>query len=140
MPEIPPNTLGPTDLADWYKMQEEMSKLRVNEMFLRKKIFAALFPDPREGTNSYELPDGYVVKGVYSITRDVDQGTLQSCAELLRNNGIRVDDLVTYKPSLAKANYNRLTEEQKQMFDQVLIVKPGSPSLEIVKPKKAAKG
>lgn len=139
MPEIPPNTLGSTDLQDWFVMQDQMAKLRVNEMFLRKKIFAALFPDPREGTNSYELPDGYVVKGVHSITRDVDQGTLQSCAELLRNNGIRVDDLVTYKPSLAKANYNRLTEEQKQLFDQVLIVKPGSPSLEIVKPKKAAK-
>jgi hypothetical protein len=139
MPEIPQNTLGPTDLNDWYVMQKQMAKLRVSEMFLRKKIFAALFPDPHEGTNSFDLGDGYVVKGVYSITRDVDAGTLQNCADLLRQNGIRVDDLVNYKPSLAKANYNRLTEEQKQMFDQVLIVKPGSPSLEIVKPKKVAK-
>ena len=34
--------------------------------------------------------------------------------------------------------YRELTAEQTQLFDQCLIVKPGSPALEIVLPKKRA--
>jgi hypothetical protein len=35
--------------------------------------------------------------------------------------------------------YRTLPEEQHQLFDQCLIVKPGSPALEIVLPAKAKK-
>ena len=137
MTTVPPNELGPKDLADWYKLQEQLKKIKIAEMFLRKKIFNALFPDPKEGTNSHTLPDGFVVKGVHSFTREVDPATLTACADLLRENGIRSEQLVKWDPSLKKAEYNKLTAEQQQVFDQVLIIKPGSPSLEIVKPKKA---
>jgi hypothetical protein len=134
--QIPENTVTQKDLETWYELQENLKKIKVSEMFLRKKIFDALFPNPVEGTNSFTLPDGFVVKGGYSLDRKVDPATLTACKELLEENGIRSEHLVKWDPSLKKAEYNKLTDEQQKIFDQVLIIKPGSPSLEIVLPKR----
>ena len=138
MVEIPENEVTQADLAEWYKMQEEMKKLRAREMILRQKIFKFYFPNPNEGTNNHNMPDGYVLKGKHTINRDVDPGAFQVLRKTFEEAGIHPDALVQYKPSLVKREYNTLTEEQKRLFDQALIVKPGSPALEIVLPKRRA--
>lgn len=139
MTALPANTVSQEDLAAWYKMQEELKKLRAAEMLLRKKIFGAYFPDPREGTNSAPLADGWVLKGTYGLDRQVDTGALGAMRELFTEAHISVDALVEYKPSLVMRNYRTLTEEQRNLFDRALVVKPSSPSLEIVLPAKAKK-
>lgn len=136
MVEIPENEVTQADLAEWYKMQEELKKLRSKEMLLRQKIFKFFFPDPKEGTNSHNMADGYVLKGKYGLNRDIDPGAFQVLRDTFEGAGIRPDSLVQYKPFLVKREYNTLTEEQRRLFDQALIVKPGSPSLEIVLPKR----
>lgn len=138
MVEIPENEVTQADLAEWYKMQEDMKKLRAREMLLRQKIFKFYFPNPDEGTNNHNMPDGYVLKGKHTINRDVDPGAFQVLRKTFEEAGIHPDALVQYKPSLVKREYNTLTEEQKRLFDQALIVKPGSPALEIVLPKRRA--
>lgn len=138
MVEIPENQVTQEDLAEWYRMQEQLKALRASEMLLRKKIFGFYFPTPEEGTNNHELPDGWMLKGKHTITRDIDPGAFQVLRKTFEEAGIRPDALVQYKPSLVKREYNMLTEEQKHLFDQALIVKPGSPALEIVLPKKRA--
>jgi hypothetical protein len=137
MVEIPENPITQAMLSTWYKMAQELKKLKTKEILLRKDIFGKAFPDPKEGTNNYGLDDGYVLKGQYQLTRDIDEGAFNALKEKLREEKINPDLLVQYKPSLVKKEYNKLTDEQKQLFDQCLIVKPGSPSLEIVLPAKA---
>lgn len=137
MTNIPQNTVTQNDLNQWYLMQEELRKLKAAEMLLRQKIFSAYFPSPVEGTNSAPLADGWVLKGKYTITRDIDLGALNATRDKLVEAGIKVDSLVQYKPSLVLKDYRTLTAEQAKFFDQVLIVKPGSPALEIVLPAKA---
>lgn len=138
MVEIPENEVTQADLSQWYTMQEELKKLRAAEMLLRQKIFKAFFPVPSEGTNNHELSDGWMLKGKHTINRDIDPGAFQVLRKQFEDAGIHPDALVQYKPSLVKREYNMLTEEQRHLFDQALIVKPGSPSLEIVLPKKRA--
>lgn len=136
MVEIPQNQVTQADLAEWYKMAQDLRNLKAKESLLRKKIFGSAFPDPKEGTNNYDLPDGYVLKGQHVLNRDIDIGALDALKPKLREEGMNPDNLVKYKPELKKAEYNKLTEEQKKLFDQCLIIKPGSPSLEIVLPAK----
>lgn len=139
MVALPENQVTQDDLTAWYQMQDQLKKLRAAEMLLRKKIFAAYFPEPKEGVNSVPLAAGWVMKGDYKIDRSIDEGALGAMRPLFAEHKISVDSLVKYKPELVTRNYRTLTEEQRQLFDRALVVKPGSPSLEIVLPAAAKK-
>lgn len=139
MSQIPNNQLTSEELDEWYKMAQQLKKLRASEILLRKAIFGKCFLSPKEGTNNYKLADDFVLKGVYSLERNVDEALLDERLTVMREAGIDTDALFVYKPRLAKSEYNTLTAEQQHLVDQVLIIKPGSPSLEIAKPKKKGK-
>jgi len=136
---IPNNAVSQEDLVEWYRLQEELKRIKAVEIVLRQKIFGAYFPFPTEGTNSAPLADGWVLKGKYIINREIDLGSLGAMKEQFAQAGIATDSLVQYKPSLVLKEYRKLTEEQRHLFDRALIVKPGSPTLEIVLPAKAKK-
>lgn len=123
-------------LFAWYDMQAKLKDLKTKEMALRKSLFGYYFPNPVEGTNDYELEDGYVLKGKYPIERGVEDARFRASLEEIRGQGINPESLVNYKPSLIKKNYNKMTDEERGYFDQFLIIKPGSPSMEVVLPAK----
>lgn len=136
MTNIPQNTVTMEDLAQWDHLQQELKRVKAAEMLLRTKIFNGLFTAPKEGTNSIPLNAGYVLKGTYVLNRTIDIGALQAIGDKMAELGIHKDDLVKYKPELVIGEYRTLTDEQRQLFDQALVIKPGSPALEIVLPKK----
>ncbi len=138
MSQIPANEVSQKDLEEWYKVQEELSALKSREILLRNKIFKGLFTDPKEGTNTHTLSDGYAIKGQHVINRSVDVASLTNMREELDKAKVPVESLIKYKPELAVAEYRKLNDEQRAMFDAVLIIKPGTPQLEIVKPKRAS--
>lgn len=92
---------------------------------------------PAEGTNSYDLPAGWVLKGKHTINRSVDVASLTQLTPLLREKGYAIDKLIRYKPELAITEYKKLTDAERCVFDQVLTIKNGSPGIEIVLPAKA---
>jgi hypothetical protein len=139
MVQIPVDEIKQEDIQQWYVLQDQLKKLKASEMLLRIRIFKGLFPNPVEGTNNYPLPEQWVLKGGYKLTRNIDIGSLQAMRERFAAAGVRADSLVEYKPSLVLSEYRTLTDEQRQLFDQCLEIKPGSPSLEIVLPAKAKK-
>lgn len=146
MSEIPQDALSSKEFFEWYEVAEQLAKLKQREHFLRMRVFRHMVPVPKEGTNTIELdphplfagmqPTGYVLKAQHVISRDIDEGALSVLMPKLTENKIPVDKLIKRKPSLAVGEYRKLTAEETQLFDQVLIVKPGSPQLEIVLPKK----
>lgn len=142
MVELPANTVSNADIAEWYKIKEKMAKLKASEALLRTKIFKGLFTNPVEGTNTLPLNDGTgaELKATHIINRSVDEGALDALKEELRKNKIKVSDLVRYKPEVVISEYRKLTEEERQLFDQALIIKPGSPQMDVVIPKKAKAG
>lgn len=135
---IPTNTATMEDVARWYALNDELKAKKIEEMALRKRIFETYFPNAVEGTNKYELPDGFQMKGKRVISRDIDKGSLQALAssDVFTQHGINADELVEWKPALKLLAYRKLTPEQAEVFDQVLVVKDGAPSIEIILPKK----
>ena len=136
MVAIPANELDMQDLIAWDQAKQELNKWKATEMLLRLKIFKAAFPAPKEGTNNLTLASGYILKGKYGLNRDVDPGELFARTEAFREAGIPVDALIKRSPELVKAKYNELTDEQRTLFDNVLIIKPGTPAIEIAPPAK----
>lgn len=136
MSALPTNEVSQSDLVTWNEMQEQLSALKSAEMLLRMKIFKGMFLDPHEGTNTIPLAGGWVLKAVYPITRTPDVALLTAMAAELRTAGIPLDDVIRAKPELSVTHYKLLTEERRHLMDQVLQIKPGSPQLQIVLPKR----
>lgn len=148
MSELPQDVLTAAEVFEWYKLTDELAKLKQREHFLRMRVFRHLVPLPKEGTNTVELAEqpmfagidtlGYVLKATHVISRDIDEGALTVLTPKFIENKISIEKLVNRKPTLAVSEYRKLTKEQTQLFDQALIVKDGSPQVHIVLPKARA--
>ena len=68
----PAEQVSQAEMEEWYTLTEQLVTLKEREMELRKKIFAANFPNPKEGTNTVPLTGGWVLKGQFKIDRKVD--------------------------------------------------------------------
>lgn len=146
---IPEDALTPNDLFVWYKMQADLATLKRAENLLRMRIFRHLFPIPEEGTNTVELdalpmlsgmaPTGNVIKAVHKMNRDIDIAALTTLTPKFQANNLPLAKLVKYTPELVIKEYRKLTDEERQLFEEALIIKPGSPALEIVLPASAKK-
>lgn len=118
-------------LGQWQDTKAELESLKRKEAQLRKLLFQGAFPNPVEGVNTITLVDGTIIKGTHKIVRNIDEAALPAVLEKMPE-GIR-DSLVAYKPSLATSVYRKLTAEERKIFDQALIVKPGMPTLEVTR-------
>jgi len=130
------------DMIAWNDLQAKLSALKEEEMTLRKRIYAQYFTMPAEGTNKVPLAGGWILKAVRVIDRKVDIGALQALSVEdgpLHKAGVNPNLLIKWKPELEIKVYRTLTEQQREAFDQALIIKDGSPQLEIALPAAAAK-
>lgn len=134
MVAVPTNEVTAQDVADWYALCEQIAKLKPAEMLLRNKIFKGTFPNPVEGTNTVPFVNNWVIKGVYKIDRKLDVPMYNTIQADCRAMGFNPDLLVERKPTLVLTAYRQLTAEQQKFFDQALVSKPATPSLEVVKP------
>ena len=143
MTQIPPNQVTAEDMATWYKLKDQLAKVKAAEMLMRLKIFHFYFPSPAEGTNTVEFDstaDGrrWALKATYPITRKVDDSILSVATPYMREHGVPVDSLFVRKPELVIAQYRILTKEQLDLVDRVLDIKPGSPSMDIKEVKRSS--
>ena len=128
-----------TMIGRWQTVTQQIEAFKetiVQEMQLRKAIFARVFPAPTEGTNKADLTDGWVIKATYKIDRKFDEAALPAVLEALKPLNVAVDSLVRYKPELVITFYKALPVAAKTLLDQALTSKPASPTLELVPPKK----
>ena len=136
IPPQPETTIDENEIGLWWSMAQKLKKLRAQEIMARKRIFGFFFKDPDEGTNNHNLDGGYVLKGGYKLDRKIDEGAFVSMKEKFREAGINPDVMVKQELTLVKKEYNKLSDKQVKLFDQVLLIKPGSPSLDVVMPAK----
>lgn len=135
------------DIARLYEMQEELGRLKAAEAMLRRRIADHFFPNPTEGSrdNKYPLNDGTgaILQMDHKINRKVLEPELDALKAAMREEGnnlprLAINKLVVYKPELVKAEYNKLTAEERQVFDRALEIKPGMPEVKVVIPKRGA--
>lgn len=115
------------------------------EAALRREVLAEAFQfDPealREGTENFELGNGYKLKAVFKISRNLnnENDAVDKVLSKIEKAGAEgqfiAERLVKWKPELAVSEYKKLPEKFKKMIDEVVTSKEATPSLELVAPK-----
>lgn len=123
-------------LAELEFLNQQIKDLKEKENALRLQIYGACFENPKEGINNFALPAGYVLKFTGKVNRTVDASVLPLVREELENLKVNMDDIIKLKPELAVGAYKKLSPEAKLVMDKAVTSKPGTPSYEIVLPKK----
>lgn len=130
-------------LQEWHQAvlaAQEAKKVVEAEQALRKEVMALFFPEPVEGTNTFELEAGWSFKATHKIERKVDEAALPAVLQQLREMGVNPDPLIRTKPDLDTKAYKSLVQinpDAAHVFEQALTIKPGSPTVELVPPKAA---
>lgn len=134
-------------LTEWNEAATELARVKAKENELRLAAVKLLSdPTKLKGTENVELGNGYKLKIVkkenFSFVKNPEGKTdtvainnvLAQLSESMGTTEIAAR-LVEYKPEFKVSEYNRLTIEQKKLVDKVLVVSPGTPTLEVVAPK-----
>jgi hypothetical protein len=140
-PVIAPEEVKAIKLAEWHAALEAAlaaKPLLEKEQALRKEVAELFFPNPKEGTNTFDLATGWKLKLTHKIDRKMDEVELETVKAQVRELGVNPDLLVSMKPSLDTKAYKALVltnPEAVKVFDLCLTIKPASPTMELVPPK-----
>ena len=129
----------------WEAAVKELAAAKDAEAALRKEVLAEAFAfDPealREGTENFELGNGYKLKAVFKISRNLNNENeavdkvLSKIEKTGPEGAFIAERLVKWKPELSVSEYKKLPEKFKKLFDEVVTSKEAMPALELVVPK-----
>ena len=129
----------------WEAAVKELAAAKDAEAALRKEVLAEAFAfDPealREGTENFELGNGYKLKAVFKISRNLNNENeavdkvLSKIEKTGPEGAFIAERLVKWKPELSVSEYKKLPEKFKKLFDEVVTSKEAMPSLELAAPK-----
>jgi hypothetical protein len=124
-------------LQQWEEAKQQAELAKKQEMSLRKECLALAFPDGAIGTNTMDLAAGWKLKGTYKLNYSFDETALDPVLTRIRDQfKISTDNLVRIKREPAMTEIKKLTEDQRLALEEALITRPGTPTLELVPPKK----
>lgn len=127
-------------LDSWLKIKDVAKSLSDMEMTMRKALFAATFPAPKEGANTFELQDGRKLAATYKINRSIDESLVQATRaeyELLNERPVDFDELLKVKHELVTSAYRKLQPGEEApgaayiVISKMITAKPGSPTMEV---------
>lgn len=136
------------DLRKWYELNEQLAQVKAAEAMLRRRIADHFFPNPTEGSkeNKFKMAElgddtGAILQMDHTINRTVLEAELATYKAGMAEEGsnlpqLPLNKLIRYKPELVKAEYTKLTKEERDACDLFLNIKPGMPALEIKIPKR----
>ena len=129
----------------WEESVKALAAAKEAEAALRREALAETFQfDPealREGTENLELGNGYKLKAVFKISRNLnnENDAVDKVLSKIEKAGAEgqfiAERLVKWKPELSVSEYKKLPEKFKKMIDEVVTSKEATPSLELVAPK-----
>ena len=129
----------------WEAAVKALAAAKDAEAALRKEVLAEAFAfDPealREGTENFELGNGYKLKAVFKISRNLNNENeavdkvLSKIEKTGPEGAFIAERLVKWKPELSVSEYKKLPEKFKRLFDEVVTSKEVMPALELVAPK-----
>lgn len=126
-------------LMEWMDAKEALELAKKKEVLLRNMVANAFFKnEQKEGTNNYELGNGYTLKLKQNyIFSFVDNLPVEEMLAKLSALGFEDGEkYVKFKPSLVLTEYRKLEGDRKIAFDTMLEIKQSLPSIELVTPQK----
>lgn len=130
-----------TLILKWNETKKELDRLKAEEIQLRSAVVALSFTDvDKEGTQNLELGQGYKLKCIfktnYSFTdKDALEKALSKIEKLGAEGEYIAERLVKFKPELSISEYKKLDNKYLKIINEVIVTKPGTPTLELVEPK-----
>jgi hypothetical protein len=128
-------------LAAWTLVGEISKKLVAHEMTMRKALFSATFPTPKEGANTFVLATGAKLVATHKVTRTIDESQIalaRSEYELVNDRPVAFDELLKASSSLVTSAYRKLEpaagEPPSPAFlaaSRMIVSKDGAPTLEV---------
>lgn len=150
------------EIKTWLDRRDALDSIKPQEMEARNKVSATLFPNPKKGTQRYQLNNGYAIKLVHGTTYtlgdknkviDTPEGQIpvsipeqvQEALHKIAALGVEgerlANELVKWKPELSEKVYLNLQlndgieAQAKTIIDEILTTKPSSPQLTFEVPK-----
>lgn len=132
-------------LARWEKVSAKAKELKDEEMKLRNELLFDYFKydgDDRKGTTNYPLENNCKLKAIFKLNFKLENKNdeTRDMVDELRAHSTEAafvaDRLVKWKPEISISDYNQLSLEFKTIVDTVLTISPGTPTLDIMYPKK----
>jgi hypothetical protein len=135
-------------IADWVATKAEFNRLQQLEREKRALLYQTLFPGNVDTTETIDLGGDFKFKATGTLNYKLkfskkengadDLNAALDAIEKTGNEGTFIAErLVTWSPELAVGEYKKLAADSpiKAAIDAVLTITPGSPTLELVKPK-----
>lgn len=147
------------EIQTWLDAKPVLEQAKSAEAEARATVTKTLFPEPKKGTQRYNLNSGYKVKLVYGLTYTLgdkdkvdDEGKKVSIESQVRAIEEKICDLgaeaellcerlIRWKPELSASEYEKLDSDNatqlaiRNLIDGILTVKPASPQLTFEEPK-----
>jgi len=120
-------------INEWNETTKQLKLIKSRESNLRDEIVDEVFPDRLEGTTRTELGAGFNLVVTQTYSRELDDSSFGEIFKRLPKGSKK--KLIKTKVSLVKAAYDKLTSEERDIFDECITVKPNKPSLKIEEPK-----
>jgi hypothetical protein len=127
-------------LKRWAELQQKIIAFKPvidEEMALRKELAGAL-TGGRKGTFYEDLAGGYRLKGVGKVEYKLEKEKIEAVTKALAEKNVSIDLFVSSEPKLnskAVTEVEKLNPEVFAILADMLVSKPGTPTLEIVPPK-----
>lgn len=125
------------DLSEWQSLTTWLSQAKEREMALRLKLAHHFFADKilangalPEGTMNL-VDGGFKIKVVGKMNRTVLEEVRAAATEEAKLTAEESKSLFKLEASLSLSAYKALSDEKKKIIDKAIVVKPGSPTLEI---------
>lgn len=138
----PPERTRDMVIMEWDATKKVLADAKDKEARLRKEIIAMEFSGAKSGTNRVQLGNGYALKAVvrynYKITKNEaveppDYSHLQHY--LAQLPPAVAQSIIKWTPELSETVYKQLTEEERKIVNQFLLITDGSSSLDLEVPK-----
>lgn len=128
-------------LDNWLKLKDTAKALSEMEVAMRNALFRATFQNPKEGSNTFLLPDGRKLVATHKINRTIDQSLValaRSEYELCNDRPVEFDALIKTKVDLVVSEFRKVQptagETPSAAFlavARMVTEKPGTPTLEV---------
>jgi len=120
-------------LLAWQEASTEANAAVQRERQLRQLAFQLSVPNPKEGVNNLDLGNGWLLKANHNLNYTVQSGALLTATlEALPKE--LAERLVKFQPKLSISTFKSLADDQARLFAPLVTIKPGLPSLQIIKP------
>jgi hypothetical protein len=124
-------------LAQWTEAEQNCAMWKAKELRLRTEVIAQFFDTSKDqGTEHFELGNGYKLTAVKKLNYTLTNKNGETVAALQALRPDTAQRLVSWSPTLSKTEYDRLSSNEKMLLTNALTIKPATPSLELVEPKK----